>query len=197
MSGKQRKVILGCGMSLDGYIARPDDSFDFLEIGQDPKDQYAVMADFYKTVDTIVFGAGTLRVMERMAASGASPDGPSGPWKTYVFSRTLPPGERKGVKIVRESPTRFVNRIRKKPGKHIFHMGGGKLARSFLEADLIDELFLGIVPVLIGEGISLFPAGFPQREFKLLECKRFSIDQVSLRYGRVRRGPAKRRSRKA
>jgi dihydrofolate reductase len=38
-----------------------------------------------------------------------------------------------------------------------------------LNEDLVDELYLGIVPVLIGEGLRLFAAGFPQREFTLTE----------------------------
>ena len=66
-------------------------------------------------------------------------------------------------------------------------MGGGELAREFLKADLIDELSLGIVPVLLGEGIPLFPAGFPQRDFALLENKAYSNGLLSLRYERVRR----------
>ncbi len=52
-------------------------------------------------------------------------------------------------------------------------MGGGELARDFLKDDLVDELYIGIVPVLIGEGIPLFPSGFPQREFTLLETLNF------------------------
>ena len=43
-------------------------------------------------------------------------------------------------------------------------MGGGELAREFLREDLVDEMRLGIVPVLLGEGIPLFPSGFPERE---------------------------------
>jgi len=50
-------------------------------------------------------------------------------------------------------------------------MGGGELARDFLKADLVDELYLGVVPVAIGEGLPAFPAGFPQRAFSLTENK--------------------------
>jgi len=52
-------------------------------------------------------------------------------------------------------------------------MGGGELARDFLKADLVDALYLGIVPSLLGAGIPLFPSGFPQREFTLAENKAF------------------------
>ena len=65
-------------------------------------------------------------------------------------------------------------------------MGGGELARAFLQADLIDELHLDIVPLLLGEGIPLFPAGFPQRDFRLIENKTYSGGFISIKYERVR-----------
>jgi dihydrofolate reductase len=70
-------------------------------------------------------------------------------------------------------------------------MGGGELARDFLKDDLVDELYIGVVPVLIGEGIPLFPSGFPQREFALLENKTFSKGMIALNYARSRRKPGK------
>jgi len=66
-------------------------------------------------------------------------------------------------------------------------MGGGELARDFLKADLVDELYLGVVPVLLGEGIPLFPSGFPQRDFSLVENKTYSKGLITLKYKRTRR----------
>ena len=66
-------------------------------------------------------------------------------------------------------------------------MGGGELARDFLKADLVDELYLGIVPVLLGEGIPIFPSGFPQRDFKLIENKIYSKGLIALKYERARK----------
>jgi dihydrofolate reductase len=60
------------------------------------------------------------------------------------------------------------------------------LAREFLKEDLVDELYLGIVPVLIGDGIPLFAAGFPQREFTLTESKTYSGGRIALKYERLR-----------
>jgi dihydrofolate reductase len=50
-----------------------------------------------------------------------------------------------------------------------------------LTEDLVDELYLGVVQVLIGEGIPAFPSGFPQREFTLTENKTFSRGLIALR----------------
>jgi dihydrofolate reductase len=65
-------------------------------------------------------------------------------------------------------------------------MGGGELARDFLKADQVDELYLGIVPILLGDGLPLFPSGFPRRDFALLENKTFSRGMVALKYKRLR-----------
>jgi dihydrofolate reductase len=80
----------------------------------------------------------------------------------------------------------FVSKLRKSRGKDIWLMGGGELAREFLNADLVDEIHLGIIPRLLGEGIPLFPSGFPQRDFELIENKSYSQGLVSLKYKRIR-----------
>lgn len=107
----------------------------------------------------------------------------------YVFSRTLPAGESNGLTFVNDSPLKFTAELRKHKGKHIWLMGGGELARDFLKDDLVDELYLGVVPVLLGEGIPLFPPGFPQREFSLLENKTYSLGLIALKYARSRTKP--------
>ena len=65
----------------------------------------------------------------------------------------------------------------------------GQLCCSFLQEDLVDELFLGLGPVLLGDGIPAFPGKFPQRDFKLTECK--SNGSVGLRYERKRTKPSR------
>jgi len=172
-----RKVILGVGISLDGYIARPDGAVDFLFM---PKD-YS-MAAFFASIDTFIMGRKTLDAALRMGGGSGS----FGGMPAYVLSRSQLAGERDGLVFTRESPARLVTRIRRRPGKHIWMMGGGELARAFLAADLIDELYLGIVPVLLGEGIPLFPGGFPQRDFRLRENKTYSKGLIALVYERVR-----------
>src|SRR5580704_10203387 len=186
-----RKVILLAGITLDGHLARPDGSLDYLHMTEDGS---ADLARLFASVDTILFGRKTLDAV--VAMTGGSYKSPvKAP--TYVFSRTQPPGERDGVIFTNQSPAAWLRKIRARPGKHIFHMGGGELAQSFLKADLIDELFLGIVPILLGGGLPFFPAGFPQRDFTLVENKTYSKSQISLTYQRIRsREDTKMRKRK-
>jgi dihydrofolate reductase len=171
-----RKIVLSVGISLDGYIARPDGSVDFLFM---PKD-YS-MAEFFRTIDTAILGRKTYDVVKTMGG------GFSGNIHYYVMSRTLPAGERDGLIFTRETPVALVEEMRRQKGKDIWHMGGGELARDFLKADLIDELHLGVLPVVLGEGIPLFPPGFPERNFALIENKSYSRGMIGLKYRRKRK----------
>ena len=173
-----RKVIYGVGISLDGYIARRDGSVDFLFM---PKD-YSMEA-FFKRIDVAVMGRKTYEVGMKLGSGKISSPGMT----CYVFSQTLPSNAPGGVTVLRESPKAFTETIRKRKGKDIWLMGGGQLTHAFLQDDLVDELYLGIVPTLIGEGIPAFPDGFPQREFALTENKSFSKGLIALRYERVRK----------
>jgi len=171
-----RKIILGLGISIDGYIARLDGTFDFLFMPSDFS-----MAEFFASIDTGIMGRKTYEVAKAQGEGGFGPK-----IKTYVLSRTLPPGERQGMTFVNMPPEALVEEIRQHKGKDIWLMGGGEIARDFLKADLVDELHLGVVPVLLGEGLPLFPGGFPQRNFELMENKTFSRGLISLKYRRVR-----------
>src|ERR1700682_150792 len=179
-----RNVVLGLGISLDGYIARLNGAVDFLFM---PKD-YS-MAVFFAIIDTAIMGRKTFDVAMKMGGGGVT----GSSMKNYIFSRSQPAGERGGVVFVNKTPAAFIRELRKRPGKNIWLMGGGELARDFLKADLVDELYLGIVPVLLGEGVPLFPSGFPQRDFTLAENKTYSKGLIALRYKR-RRSKAKRKS---
>jgi len=99
-------VILGLGISLDGYIARLDGAVDFLFM---PKD--FSMESFFATVDAAIMGRKTYDV----AAKGGGSFG--GSMVSYVMSRTLPPGDRDGVHVVKDTPASLVRKIRAKPGK--------------------------------------------------------------------------------
>lgn len=179
-----RSVVLGLGISIDGYIARLNGDVDFLFM---PKD-YS-MSPFFATVDTAIMGRKTFEVALKMGGGAFS----NSSMKNYVFSRSKPAGEREGVMFVQQTPATFIRKLRKRSGKNIWLMGGGELARDFLKADLVDELYLGVVPVLLGEGIPLFPSGFPQRDFTLVENETFSKGLITLKYKRRRSKPKRKR----
>ncbi len=176
-----RKVILGFGISIDGYIARRNGAMDFLTIDQEGE---ALMADFFAGIDTTIMGRKTAAATAEMRRNGEIPDTPG--MATYVISRRWKPGRRDRFEVVGGSLTAFVKKLKRRKGKDIYLGGGGELARSFLKEDLVDELFIGVGPVLLGDGIPGFPGKFPQRDFRLTECKSYSNGSVGLRYERLR-----------
>jgi dihydrofolate reductase len=176
-----RKVILGFGISLDGYIARRNGDLDFLVLD---KEGESVMADFFANIDTTIMGRKTASGWVKMRASGEIPEMPG--MANYVVSGRWKPGKREGFEVVNGTLTAFVKRLKRRAGKDIYLGGGGELARSFLQEDLVDELFIGLGPVLLGGGIPGFPGKFPQRDFSLTECKSYANGSVGLRYARKR-----------
>jgi dihydrofolate reductase len=172
-----RKIVVAASMSLDGYLARPDGAIDFL-VEAEGLDFEKFMARF----DVCVMGRKTY---EASVAMGGEAMFKQGGAKYYVFSRTLPTGERSYVTFVNEPIAEFIAKLRAEPGKDIWHMGGGELVRAFLELDLIDEVGIGVVPKLIGAGRPLFPSGFPERQFKLKEAKQYG-PVMGLTYERAR-----------
>ena len=82
MHAMPRKVILGFGLSLDGYIARRNGDLDFLVIDQEGE---SVMADFFSKIDTTIMGLKTAAVTAKMRESGEIPEIPN--MTTYVVSR--------------------------------------------------------------------------------------------------------------
>jgi dihydrofolate reductase len=162
-----RKVIFGGANSFDNYFARKDDSVDWLMWSNEVSE---IMADYWKRFDTIVMGRKTYEVALRMGAGGGAYPG----MKNYVFSRTMKQSPKKKVKnleIISEDAAQFVRKLKTQEGKDICVMGGGLLAKSLFEADLIDEIGFNIHPVLLGSGIPVFHEMDHQIDLDLLECR--------------------------
>ena len=170
-----RKVVFGGANSLDNYFARKDDAVDWLlwsdEVGK-------IMADYFQTFDTIVMGRRTYEVAIASGHGGGSYGG----MKTYVFSRTLKPRSTKALEITSEDVADVVGRLKQEEGKDICIMGGGLLAKSLFEADLIDEIGFNIHPVLLGSGIPLFYEMNRQVDLELIDCKTFKTGCVLVTY---------------
>ena len=184
-----RKVTLGLANSLDNYIARKDGGFDWLHWS---KEVAEISAKFMKTVDALLIGRKTFDVM--LASGQTSYPGA----KNYVFSRSKKKREMlkkrlavkkkpdRNVEIVTEDAAKFVRELKRRKGKGIVVFGGGELAKSLFEADLIDEVVLNIHPVLLGSGIPLFHEMKQQIDLELVECKVLKGGYLAVTY-RVKR----------
>jgi dihydrofolate reductase len=163
-----RTVTYGAACSLDGFIAGPNTSLDWLQYSKEVSE---VMAEYFQTIDTILFGRKTWDHAQVMSAESPPPEEAFNGIQSYVFSRTLESLSDPRVRLVRQDAAEFVRDLKKQPGRGICVMGGGELARSLFEADLIDEVGLNIHPILLGGGIPMFPAPGPRVSLKLLNSR--------------------------
>lgn len=170
-----RKVTFGGANSLDNYLARTGDAVDWLLWSDEAA---TVMADYWKTIDTVLMGRRTYEVAQRHGRGEVGYPGV----KTYVFSRTLEEKPGQDVAIVSCDAVAFVRDLKAQDGKDICLMGGGNLARPLFEAGLIDEIGFNIHPVLLGSGIPLFHPMSRQIDLELLTCRRFKNGCVLVTY---------------
>jgi dihydrofolate reductase len=171
-----RKVTFGGANSFDNFIARKDDAVDWLLWSDEAA---SVMTEYWKTIDTVIMGRKTYEVALKHSKGDGNPY--SGV-KSYVFSRTMKKGADKNVEIISEDAAGFVQKLKHQEGKDICVMGGGELAKSLFEADLIDEIGFNIHPVLLGAGIPLFHEMNHQIDLELLDCKTFKNGCVCVSY---------------
>lgn len=160
-----RKVRLYIATSLDGYIARTDHGLDWLPQGS-PDQDYGY-ADFLAGIDILVMGRKT---WEQVKSFG---EWPYGQKKSYVLSRKLKELKDEHVSLVTEPVPQFISNLKKQTGKDIWLLGGGEIVKEFLAYDLIDTFEIFVVPILLGAGLPLFPAGFPERKLMLAGSKQF------------------------
>ncbi len=169
-----REVIYGGATSLDQFLARPDHGIDWLRWSAEVEE---MMAAFWPRIDTVLMGRKTYDFAVAMGRGGSMPG-----VATYVFSRTIAPPPYEDVHLVRDDAAGFVRSLKAQPGRDICMMGGGDLARTLFEADLIDEIGCTVHPVLLGRGIAAFQDLPRQVDLELLECRPLSTGCVSLRY---------------
>lgn len=166
-----RKVRYSVAASLDGYIAGPNGEFDWI-----PEDSAVDFAAIFANVDTVLLGRHSFELTRRMGA----------PWpastRVYAFSRTLRPQDHPGVTIVADDAGTVVQNLREEAGGDIWLFGGGKLFASLLAAGQVDAVEVTVVPILLGGGIPLLPAGAPRTPMALTDSRVYPSGMVSLNY---------------
>jgi len=175
-----RKVILYIAMSLDGFIAKPDDDISFLAQVEQEGEDYGYSA-FTETVDTIILGRKTYDKILSMGFELPY----YGDREVYVLTRSHKPGSGT-IHFYSGNLTELIFRLKNQDGKHIYCDGGAETVHQFLKDDLFDELIISIIPVLLGDGIRLFGQSFPEQKLQLVSSKSFKKGLVQLHYIRVR-----------
>ncbi|MGH9177071.1 MAG: dihydrofolate reductase family protein [Acidimicrobiales bacterium] len=195
------RIVVSEFMSLDGVVQAPggpDEDTDggFPHGGWsmpffDPEVMGAAIDKSARRTDALLFGR---RTWEVMAAAWPEQAGdPFADWmnavEKHVVSDSLSEAD------LTWAPTSLirgpdlhgaVDELRERPGRDVNVMGSSQLARSLLEADLVDELNLMIEPIILGGGKSVFPADGAARTFELVSTETTRTGVQVCRYERVR-----------
>ncbi|RAJ31038.1 dihydrofolate reductase family protein [Pedobacter cryoconitis] len=172
-----RKLILGLAITLDGYIEGPNGEYDWCFTDQD----YGLNS-FFERIDAIFIGRNSYEMAQQHGGINIGEAIPGMPaLKEYVFSKTLTAVKEGAVLILGDSIAE-ARRIKNQPGKDIWLFGGALLYNSLMKEGLVDELWLSVHPILLGDGKLLFREQESGIRLRLLESKTYETGLISIRY---------------
>src|SRR6201993_4748427 len=179
-NAKRRSVTLHVVSSLDGFIAKKDNSVSWLdspgsvyEAGVSISEEEA--ATFVKAIDCYVLGS---RTYEHALELGW----PYGDTPTVVVTGRKLSSARKSVEFYSGDLTAVVNEKLAPRFRNIWLVGGAMLCQRFLELGLVNEIKLMVAPVLLGDGLRLFGGSLKEERWDLKKVVAYKNGFVELSY---------------
>ena len=165
-----RRVRYQVASSLDGFIAGPDDDFDWI-----PPEPSFDFEELYGQFDTLLMGRRTYEIVR-----GAGEDFRGK--HIVVASRTLQPEHNQGIEVVGDGLEQRIRDLRTAAGGDIWLYGGGTLFAQLLSWDLVDTVEPAIIPILLGHGIRFLPSPAVRRRLALVRHRAYPSGMVLLEY---------------
>jgi len=175
----ERTITLHMVSSLDGFIAKKDNTIGWLENAGSVYEAGVSIsaeeaAEFVKNIDCYVMGSRTYEhALELGWVYGDTP-------VVVVSSRKWPPA-RKSVEFYSGDLKTLVDEKLAPRFRNIWLVGGAMLCQRFLELGLVDEIRLTVAPVLLGDGLRLFGA-IDEQGWKLKNVAAYKNGFVELTY---------------
>lgn len=169
-------IFIAC--SLDGFVAKEDDSLDWL-MKYNTDDAMKEFLEFSNRMDALVMGSGTFKKV-------LSFDTWPYEMPVYVLSKTLddkdiPEAIKHKASISRFEPNELMEDLHSKGLKEIY-VDGGKLAQSFIREGLVDHITISQIPILIGSGKALFGELDNDVSLELIESKEMKLGILQNHY---------------
>lgn len=147
-----RKVVLYIATSIDGYIADEQGGIDWLHSQTEMSEPDNHYEDFFNRVDTVVLGRKTYDQIVNELAPGNYPYTSA---TSYILTHHVQPNTE--TLIFTDQPVvELVSQLKNKPGNDIWIVGGSSVVMPLVEANLIDEYQIALIPLILGKGIALF-----------------------------------------
>jgi dihydrofolate reductase len=166
------KVVFDMTMSLDGYIAGPDENddqplglngvrlHDWIANSQESTEDGVVIGELIEQTGAVIAGRRTFDNSEGPNGWGDGPLGKDVP--VFVVTHEVPERNKPGGAVftfVTEGIESALKQAKDVAGdKNVYLMGGADLARQYIEAGLLDEIQVHIATVLLGAGRPMFDA---------------------------------------
>ncbi|MGB2870182.1 MAG: dihydrofolate reductase family protein [Bacteroidota bacterium] len=178
-----RKLITWNMVTLDGFFeGRKSWEIDWHEyVWGEELEQISIEQS--KSIGVLLFGRVTYQGMASYwsTAKGEIADFMNSVPK-IVFSRSLEKAEWKNTRLVNEDAMQEVTKLKQQSGKNLFIFGSADFSATMMQHGLIDEVRLGLTPVVLGRGNSLFKQSSTRTKMKLLEARPLKSGCVILRY---------------
>jgi dihydrofolate reductase len=166
-------------VSLDGKIARPDGSVDDWLVADYSAEDFGFEA-FLAGVDAILMGRGTYDAVRRMG------DWPYPGRPTLVLTtRPLDDPAPAGVEARSGDVAAVAAELEGRGCRRVWIEGGGRVLRSMIAIGKLDVLEMAVIPIVLGDGVPLFPDGTPELRLRLVRCETKPKGALHLVYERA------------
>ena len=184
-----RKLIFFMHTSLDGFVAGLNGEMNWINLDDALFDFVATMTD---QADTALYGRVTYEMMQSYwPKAGEQPnatkhDKVHSNWynnvSKVVLSKTIQETGLHNTKVIGEQLSDNINKLKQQDGKNILIFGSPRASRSLLNQRLIDEFWLFVNPIILGQGMPLFKDITGTIKLKLVESKTFPSGVIALHY---------------
>ncbi|NQP65975.1 dihydrofolate reductase [Streptococcus suis] len=159
-----RRLVLNIAMSLDGHIARTDGSHDWIQGHGTTEYDTSLQFDneaFFKSCDTVIMGRKSLEDCPLEMIAGYQE-------KEFIIASRHQQPSYDNVRFV-SNIVDVIKKLKGEDGSDIWLFGGAQLVQICLKERLIDHFIIGIIPTILGEGISLFDKLPEEQKLTLVE----------------------------
>ena len=177
------KVTIHMVSSLDGFIAKKDNSISWFETSCDYEKGVEISDEdkeqFLEAIDCYVMGARTYEHARELAktygwAYGNTP-------VVVVTHRDLPI-DRPNIEIYAGDLNQLLNERLRPRYKNVWLVGGAMLVKDFIRLKLADEISLSVLPIILGEGTLFFDHIGQEQLLCLKDVTARKSGMVELRY---------------
>jgi dihydrofolate reductase len=175
------KLTIHMVSSLDGYIAKKDNSVSWFETSDNYEKGVTEQntEEFLKTIDCYVMGSHTYEhALELSKSYGWA----YGDVPTIVLTHRKLPIERQNIETYSGALNRFVNERLIPNYKNVWVVGGAKLTKDFIRLNLADEIRQSILPIMLGDGTPFFDKIGKEQALHLKNVTAYKNGMVELCY---------------